>query len=426
MILLHTLFSLAATVTSLPTVPMPTGDLLAIRARTVESVSDGTLTHAVVLVENGKFVTVGEDLTLERGIPTIDLPEDWVVVPGLVNAYSRQGMDSTGSSGSDPEVLASDELYPGAEVYKDLLEAGITTLGLYPAGSGIPGQAVAVRPHGKTTEEMILGDSVYLKIILRSTSNAKKMLRKGFEEADEYEEKEAKARAKWEKDQEKKKKKKKDDDDEDKKDDDKDKDEKDEDDGVYTPPTPDDDVKPFLDLRSGDLTALISISKAGDYLHLLEVIGEEEFSWDLRIPLSREADIFHIADQIGEKGCRVLVEPSITLQPATMRQRNLPAELAAAGATVAFIPRSDSLGNQKQWMRHVGEVVASGLDRQIALRAMTLEPAEILGQAERVGSISEGKDANLLIYSGDPFEPTSRLVAVMLEGRFITGEKDLR
>ena len=57
---------------------------------------------------------------------------------------------------------------------------------------------------------------------------------------------------------------------------------------------------------------------------------------------------------------------------------------------------------------------------------MTLEPAEILGQAERVGSISEGKDANLLIYSGDPFEPTSRLVAVMLEGRFITGEKDLR
>ncbi|HJO25869.1 MAG TPA: amidohydrolase family protein [Planctomycetota bacterium] len=424
MIILHTYLSVAATAFVLPpTVPpaASTGDLLAIRANTVESISDGTLTHAVILVESGKFATVGEDLTVERGIPTLDLPDDWVVVPGLVNAYSRQGMDSTGGSGSDPQVLASGELYAGASVYEDLLEAGITTLGLYPAGNGIPGQAVAVRPAGDTTEEMTLDDSVYLKIILRSNTSSKKMLRKGFEEADAYEEKEAKAREKWEKDQEKKKKKK---DDEDEDDDEKKK--EDEDSGVYTPPTPDADVQPFLDLRNGNLSALISISKAGDYLHLLDALGDEEFDWDLRIPLSSEADIFHVADKIGERGCRVVLEPRLTRQPSTMRDRSLPAELFAAGVPLAFIPRSDSLGNQKVWMRDVGEVVAAGLDRQAALRAMTLEPAGILGLEERLGSISSGKDANLLIYSGDPFEPTSRLVAVMFEGRFVTGEKDLR
>ncbi|MDP6838532.1 MAG: amidohydrolase family protein [Planctomycetota bacterium] len=423
MIILPTFLSLAATATVFPEptlMPAAAGDLLAIRARTVESVSDGTLTHAVILVEEGKFATVGEDLTVERGIPTLDLPEDWVVVPGLVNAYSRQGMDSSGGSGADPDVLASSELYPGADVYQQLLEAGVTTLGLYPAGNGIPGQAVAIRPTGDTLEEMILDDAVYLKIILRSNASSKKMLRKGFEEADAYEEKEAKARAKWDKDQEKKKKKKKDDDD------DEDKEDEEEDDGVYTPPTPDDDVQPFLDLRNGELSALISISKAGDYLHLLDALGEEEFSWDLRIPLSSEADIFHVADKIGERGCRVLVEPRVTRQPSNMRQRNLPAELVEAGATLAFVPNSDSVSNQKVWLRDVGHVVAAGLDRQTALRAMTLEPAAILGLDERLGSISSGKDANLLIYSGDPFEPTSRLVAVMFEGRFVTGEKDLR
>ncbi len=89
MIILHTYLSVAATAFVLPpTVPpaASTGDLLAIRANTVESISDGTLTHAVILVESGKFATVGEDLTVERGIPTLDLPDDWVVVPGQPQA----------------------------------------------------------------------------------------------------------------------------------------------------------------------------------------------------------------------------------------------------------------------------------------------------------------------------------------------------
>ena len=53
---------------------------------------------------------------------------------------------------------------------------------------------------------------------------------------------------------------------------------------------------------------------------------------------------------------------------------------------------------------------------------MTLEPAELIGLGERLGSIEKGKDANLIFMSGDPFEPSSRLEAVMLEGEFIHGE----
>ena len=67
-------------------------------------------------------------------------------------------------------------------------------------------------------------------------------------------------------------------------------------------------------------------------------------------------------------------------------------------------------------------IVAAGLDRQTALRAVTLEAAEVVGLADRVGSLEVGKDANLTFFSGDPLEPSTRLEAVMLEGRFVKDE----
>ena len=102
----------------------PTPDLFVIKARTVETGTGETLEHAVILVENGKIVTIGEDLPIERGIPVVDLPADWVVMPGLVNAYTRLGMDGDGYNDLRPSVKASDELYPAARQYAEALEHG--------------------------------------------------------------------------------------------------------------------------------------------------------------------------------------------------------------------------------------------------------------------------------------------------------------
>ena len=82
---------------ALAATPLLAPDLLAIRVGRAETISNGTLEHAVILIEGGKIATVGEDLVVERGIPVIDKP-DWVVMPGLVNAYSRLGLDGRGSS----------------------------------------------------------------------------------------------------------------------------------------------------------------------------------------------------------------------------------------------------------------------------------------------------------------------------------------
>jgi hypothetical protein len=293
---------------------------------------------------------------------------------------------------------------------------------------------------------MKLQDPAYLKIIVRATSSSKKLVKEGFRKADDYVEKEKKAREKWDKDQEAKKKKapaKKDEKADEKKTDDKKDDTKEEGkseakdekpaakEDVFVPPVPDPKVRPFLDLRAGKLHALFSVSSAAEYLHLIDALGKEKLAFDLRIPLSRECDIFYVVDKktydldvdgIGDRKCRVVLEPQLTLQPGTMRQRNLAMELAHAGAKVVFIPRNDTLPDLRDWLPNVGEMVGAGFDRAAALRAVTSEPAAMLGLEARLGSLEKGKDANMVFLSGNPFEPASRIQAVMLEGQFVYGE----
>lgn len=436
--------------------PGPTPNLLAIRVGKAETIAKGVIEHAVILVENGKIVTIGEDLPIDRGIPVLDRP-DWVVMPGLVDAYSRIGLDSEGGDESAAEVKASAELYAQSEDLQELVKYGITTLGLYPPGNGIPGQACAIRPLGKTKEELLLADGCYLKIISRASPGAKKMIQDGFKKADDYAEKEKKAREKFDKDKKGKDSKK-----EEKKEEPKSaagvprevdadagalapraaqepaaaedpKPEEKKDDG-FVPPEPEPKAKPWVDLRAGRLRALVSINSAAEYLHFVDAIGKETFSWDLRLVVQRESDVFYVLDKkcydldfdgIGDRKCRVVMEPVLSVTPGTMRNRNLAMELSKAGAKIVFVPRNDTLPDAKAWLGHVGEMVGASLDRDVALRAVTLEPAGLLGVEKRVGSLEKGKDANLLFFSGDPLEPTSRLEAVMLDGRFVHGEVKL-
>lgn len=424
---------------SLLSAPASAGDLVAIRVGRAETVANGTIENAVILIEGTKIVTIGEDLPVERGIRVIDRPE-WVVMPGLVNAYSRLGLDSQGGSKPTPGAHASTELFPADRDYEEVVKSGVTTLGLYPPGNSIPGQAVAVRPIGAAPEDMILADNVYLKIILRANKTSKKQLRDGFEAADKHLDKVAKAKEKWDKEQEKEKEKKKS---SKKKDEDEKDEKKEEEEGekkedakdaaskVFTPPEPDADTAAFLALRDKSLHALVSLGGAGEYLHFLDALDDEEIEWSLRLPLPSESDLFYVlnkdafdlsVDGIGDRKARVVVEPQTTRHPGTMRERNMPAELSASGAKLVFVPREDDLANHKQWLAHVGEVVAKGLDRDTALRAMTLEPAELMGISARLGSLEKDKDANMIFLDGDPFEANTNIKAVMIEGDVVYGE----
>ncbi len=430
-----------------------TGDLVAIRVRRAETVAQGPIEHAVILVEGGKIVEIGEDLPIERGIPVLERPE-WIATPGLVNCHSRAGAERSQGRGFEPQLSARLDVDPRNEAWAELLEVGVTTVGLYPDGTGVPGQAVALRPHGATPAEMLVTDPAYLKVFLQANASSKKTLRDAFEKVDEYEQKVAKEREKWEKEQEKKKSKSKSKKDESKKDepkkdeprkDEKDekkeegKDEKKEGAGLpqgqeeqgkeekkaeasdaFVPPEPDEKVKPFLDLRKKSLTAMMCLRKAADYVHLLDVIEKEkDVQWFLQFPLQDDLDFFEVAAKIGEKKLLVVTQPEITLQPHSLRERNIPAELVRAGAQVALTPRIDSVEGHRDWLPDVGRLIGQGLPRAAALAAVTLEPARALGLEKRLGSLEKEKDANIVFWSGDPFEPSSRVEAVMLEGELV-------
>lgn len=394
---------MALTPLAVPATPAPTSDLFVIKARRVELGDGEVMEHAVILIEDGEIITMGQDLPVERGIPVFELDDDQIVMPGMVNPYSRYGMSGGGYNDSRPQVMASAELYPSA-VYDAFLENGVTTVAQYPAGQGIPGQAVALRPMGKTAADMIVEDGVYVKAVMRNSSSAKRNLTDGFKEADAHLKKVESEREKFEKKN---------------KDDKKKKGSKD-----FVPPKPDANVQAFLDLREGKLQMLFSIRDAAGWAHLLHAIGEEEFQWHLRVPLTRDINVFHVKDEIGAKGCYTIMEPLITLMPGTMRQRNLPAEFDRAGAKLVLIPRSDSPGGFEQFLEDVGTMISAGLDRKAAIRAITMHPAGFLGLGDRVGTLAEGKRANLVVFSGDPFQPGTEIDGVMLDGRFVTGDID--
>ena len=195
--------------------PLPVqGDLFVLKARRAIVGNGEVMEHAVILVENGAIVTMGQDLPIERGIPVIELDDDQIVMPGIVNPYSRWGMSGGGYNDSRPQIFASDELYP-SDRYEAFVENGMTTVAQYPAGQGIPGQAVAIHPVGDSAEAMVLEDNVYVKVVMRNSSSAKRNLTDGFKKAKEHLEKVETEREKFEKKNSKKKSsssKKKDDD----------------------------------------------------------------------------------------------------------------------------------------------------------------------------------------------------------------------
>ena len=316
-----------------------------------------------------------------------------------------------------PSVSAATELYPSQGIYGEVLDHGVVALGLYPPGNGIPGQSVVVSTAGTTREDMVLREGAYLKVLMQSNSKSKKALRDGFAKADEYLEEVEEAREKHEKAVEKFEKDEK----AWKKMDDEDKAKKKEpvDPGDFVAPEPDAVAGPFLDMRAGELSTMFSIRKGGDYLHLVDALGEETIPWSLRVPLRNDIDVYEVADQLGADERHVIVEPRLTLMPWTMRERNIPAELDRAGARVAFVPNSDSLEDHEKWRLHVGHLVKRGMDPAAALAAMTLEPASILGVEGDLGSLDAGKQATMLFFDGDPFQPATNLEAVMVEGDFL-------
>lgn len=181
-----------------------------------------------------------------------------------------------------------------------------------------------------------------------------------------------------------------------------------------------------LALSKGDLEALIPVvegkmpivavvHRASDIRQVLAFARDEH----VKVILDGAEEGWMVASEIAKAGAPVLLNPlndrpeSYEELAATMDNAG---RLAAAGVTVAL--ESTGGSNRVRETRYgAGNAVSHGMSYAAALAAITINPAKIFGVADRTGSLEPGKDADLVIWTGDPFEPLSQPTAVFIHGQ---------
>jgi imidazolonepropionase-like amidohydrolase len=143
----------------------------------------------------------------------------------------------------------------------------------------------------------------------------------------------------------------------------------------------------------------------------------DEFGYELVLDHGTEAHV--LGDILAERGVPVLIGPLFTTKSKVeLRGRSLanPGKLAAAGVEISII--TDHPVIPINFLVHQCTLaIKEGLDRETALRSITINPAKVLGLADRIGSLAVGKDADLVLWSGDPLDVMQRAMNVWIGGK---------
>jgi imidazolonepropionase-like amidohydrolase len=178
------------------------------------------------------------------------------------------------------------------------------------------------------------------------------------------------------------------------------------------------DLEALVPVVRGELPLAINANRASDLLAAMRLADD----FDLKLILMGAVEGWRVADQIARRKVPVVVKPLTDIPRfdalgATLENA---ARLARAGVTV--ILSSFDTHNARNLRQEAGNAIANGLDRDAALRAVTLEPARVWGVSDRIGSLDVGKDADVVVWSGDPFELTTRAEHVFIAGREVSSD----
>ncbi|MBN2048154.1 MAG: amidohydrolase [Anaerolineaceae bacterium] len=398
--------------------------MLAITNVTAMTITQGTLKNATVLVEDGKISAVGTDVTIPEGATVLD-GTGKVLTPGLIDAHCHTGVfgDGIGWDHSDgnemtdpitPHLRALDALHPEDISWPELVAAGVTTVNTGPgSGNLIGGQWVCVKTQPcASVEEMVLLEPAGMKMALgenpRRVYGGQKRtpstrmanaatIRTTFVETQNYMKKWDQYSADLAAYEAKSEEEKKD---------------------AKPPVEPDRNMKydALARVLTRELRARIHCHRADDILTAIRIA--EEFNLDYTIEHCTEG--YKIAHILAEKQVPVTVGPVI-MSRSKYELRNLdprnPGILSKAGVKVAI--QTDEMSAVKYLPINAALAVREGMDVEEALKAITINPAEIIGVADRVGSIEVGKDADLVLFSGHPFDYTSVAETVLIDGEIV-------
>jgi imidazolonepropionase-like amidohydrolase len=174
------------------------------------------------------------------------------------------------------------------------------------------------------------------------------------------------------------------------------------------------DLEALIPVVEGREPLIVSVHRAADILQVLKLAREEK----LTIILEGAEEGYMVAPRIAAAHVPVMVHAFEDL-PSSFDQIGAtltnPARLAAAGVTLAIENPSFYTGARTPRI-DAGRAVAHGLPMSVALASITITPAKIFGVADRIGSIEVGKDADIVVWSGDPLEPLSAPTSILVKG----------
>ncbi len=362
-----------------------------------------------VAIENGKIVAVGQSLSYSDA--EVRDVTGMTVMPGIVDPHCHIGMweDAMGFEGADgnectnpitPELRAIDAINPYDRCFEEAVAGGVTTCVTGPGSANvIGGQFVAIKTYGDSVENMVLRFPVAVKAAFgenpKRVYNGKNqtpstrmataaLMRKALIEAQEYNEKLEKGKADPEK-------------------------------------MPERNLGKEILARviRRELPMKIHAHRADDILTAIRICRE----FKLRYTLDHCTEGYLITDKLKEalgEDCEGIIVGPLLTDRSKIELKNLsfkaPKVLEQAGIEYAMM--TDHPVTPEQYLPICTAVaVREGASEEGALKAITINAAKITGIADRVGSIEVGKDADIAVFSGHPFDFRSRCVLTLVNGK---------
>ena len=367
---------------------------IAIQADTIYTMAGSPLSHGTILISKGKIEAIGTDIT----IPALyKIYRAKTVTPGLIDARSVVGFSGAYNVPSDqdqlekssavqPELRAIDAYNPEDKLVEFVRKNGITTLHTgHGPGALISGQTMIVKTKAGLTEEVTLVPVAMLAMTLGPTVSA------NFASPGTKSKQMAILRTELLKAQQPIKK-----------------------DSSAT--LTDLKLQMLQRLLRGEIKALIEANSSIDIMSAIRLAKE----FKLRLVIEGGAEAYRLIDQIKAAQAEVIVHA--TMARAGGETQNMTMENAAiltkAGIAVSIESGYESyVPKTRIVLYEAAMAMANGLPYQEALKTITLNPARLLGLDKRIGSLEKGKDADMVLYNGDPFEYLTKVCMVIIDGK---------
>ena len=359
---------------------------------------------ADILLTDGKIAAIGGGLTAPADAAVFDA-DGLEVYPGFVDAHTHIGLDGygIGYEGCDynemndiwtPQLRAIDGINPRDPSLADARRAGVTCVCTGPGSANVLGGTfLAMKTVGDRVDKMVVRDPVAMKCAFgenpkrcyRDKCDSTRMstaafLRGALMQARDYGARKQAANG-----------------------------------DITKMPAYNQKLEALLPVLAREIPLKAHAHQANDIFTALRIARE----FNLRLTLEHVTEGHLIADELaGEKDVPMAVGPSLTFASKFELQNkswSTPAVLTAAGCHVSIITDS-SVIPQQYLPLCAGMAIKAGMDPFDALKAITLNPAEHIGVADRVGSLEVGKDADLVITNGCPFEVMTEVKAVFIDG----------